>query len=120
MTNRKRDHLLVLVLLLAAGLLFLVLRPQAPGGWVRVTVEGQEVGRYPLDQDRTVTIGREDYNILEIAGGRAAIVEANCKNQNCVRSGAISRTGETIVCLPHKVLVEIVEGAASDFDALSQ
>ena len=78
-----------------------------------VTVDGAEVGRYRLTEDRTVVIGEDDYNILEISGGGAAVTEANCGDHTCVRMGRISRAGETIVCLPHRLVVEIVGGEAA-------
>ena len=72
-----------------------------------------------MAEDRTVTIGEADYNVLEISGGGAAVVEANCGDHTCVRTGTVSRTGETIVCLPHRLVVEIVGGAA-DVDAVAR
>ena len=98
---RKNDLLLAAGVLLAALALYLLLRPGGQGAWAVVTVEGREWGRFPLSEDRVVTIGdQETYNILEIAGGAAAIREANCGDHTCVRTVAVSRQGETIVCLP--------------------
>ncbi|MFD1318192.1 NusG domain II-containing protein [Loigolactobacillus zhaoyuanensis] len=48
-----------------------------------------------------------DYNVVEIKNDRIAIVDANCRDQVCVRRGWISKPGQTIVCLPHKLLIEI-------------
>ena len=78
MKRRKWDLALILALLLAAAALYLLTRPGETGRWAVVTVDGQEVGRYSLAEDRTVTIGEADYNVLEISGGGAAVVEANC------------------------------------------
>ena len=97
--------------------MYLALRPGGQGGWAVVTVDGREVGRYPLSEDVTVTIGEADYNVLQIADGQAAVTEANCGDHTCVRTGAVSRAGETIVCLPHRLIVEIRGGDGSDFDA---
>ena len=105
-------------LLLVAAVLFFS-RPGGSGAWVVVTVDGQETGRYALDQDRTVTIGEADYNILEISGGQAAVVEASCADHTCVRTGWISREGETIVCLPHRLVIRI-QGASGELDAVTR
>ncbi|MFC6170552.1 NusG domain II-containing protein [Loigolactobacillus jiayinensis] len=48
-----------------------------------------------------------DYNEVEIKDNKIAIVDANCQDQVCVRRGWISKPGQTIVCLPHKLLIEI-------------
>lgn len=81
-----------------------------------VTSDGQETARYALSEDRTVRLGAESYNILQISNGAAAIVEANCGDHTCVRTGTVSREGETIVCLPHHLIVRIEGGAAPAFD----
>ena len=119
MKKRQYDLPLILGLLLAAGALYLFLRPGGQGAWAVVTVDGQEVGRYPLSVDATVTIGEADYNVLQIADGQAAEVEANCGDHTCVRIGPVSREGETIVCLPHHLIVEIRGGEPAAFDAVA-
>ena len=45
-------------------------------------------------------------------------MEANCGDHTCVRTGEIFRDGETIVCLPHKLVIAVEGGAAADFDAV--
>ena len=105
--KRKRDLLLTAGLLALAGVLYLFLRPGPVGAWAVVTVDGMETARYPLTEDRTVTIGTTDWNVLVISDGGAAVADANCGDHTCVRMGRISREGETIVCLPHRLVVEI-------------
>lgn len=115
--KKRNDLLLIAGLLLAAALVWVLVRPGGAGGWAVVTVDGAETARYPLDRDQTVTIGGEAYNILRISGGEAAVIEANCGDHTCVRTGTVSREGETIVCLPHRLVVRIEGGGASGFDA---
>lgn len=83
-----------------------------------VEVDGQEQGRYPLDQDTSVEIRLEDgsYNRLEIKDGRADITEASCPDKICVKHRPVSRRGESLVCLPNKVVVEIENGQAPEVD----
>ncbi len=116
---KKADFLLTGAVLLAAAALYLLLGPKGPGAWVVVTRDGAEWGRYPLNQDATAVIGGEEWNVLQINGGKASVAEANCGDQTCVRSGAISREGETIVCLPHRVVIRVEGGGQTDLDALA-
>lgn len=116
---KKSDFLLLGALLLTAAVLYLFLRPGGAGTWAVVTADGQEQGRYPLSRDVTVAIGGESYNVLQIANGKAAVIEANCGDQTCVRMGTIFREGETIVCLPHRVTVRIEGDGAASFDAVA-
>ena len=117
----KHDFLLVLGLLAAAAVLYVLFRPGGAGAWAVVSVEGVETARYPLSEDRTVELGDGGaWNILRIAGGQAAVTEANCGDHTCVNTGPIWREGETIVCLPHRLMVSIEGGEASPFDAATQ
>ena len=47
--------------------------------------------------------------ILVIHDGNADMESADCPNQICVHHSAISHTGETIVCLPNKVVIEVID-----------
>lgn len=115
--KHRGDLLLAGSLLLLAGVLFFLFRPGGQGAWVVVTADGTETARYPLHEERTVRLGDADYNILQIAGGTAAVTEANCGDHTCVRTGAISREGERIVCVPHKLIIQIEGGGGPAFDA---
>ena len=116
---KKRDLILASVLLLAAAALWFAVRPGGSGGWVVVTCGGEEIARYSLVEDRTVTLGEEDYNVLVISNGKAVVTEANCGDHTCIRMGEICREGETIVCLPHRLVISIVGGGDAAFDAVA-
>lgn len=111
------DLLLAGGILLLAGILFLLFRPGSKGAWAVVTKDGVEIGRYALSGEHTVTIGEDEWNILRISHGTAAVVEANCGDFTCVRTGEIAREGESIVCLPHHLIIRIEGGSRPDFDA---
>ncbi len=89
------------------------------GAAVVVEQDGKETARYALDENRTVRIkGQGGYNLLVIEGGEAWLLEADCPNLLCVKTGKIRYAGQSIVCLPHKVAVRIV-GGASALDAVT-
>jgi len=56
----------------------------------------------------TIKIEQDDhYNVIYIRDGEAWVEEANCLNQVCVKHSHISKIGEMIVCIPHKLILEI-------------
>ena len=61
-----------------------------------------------------------EYNLIVIENGFVNIIEANCKNQICVNDGKISKVGEILVCLPHKLTVEIKGKKSSVIDVISE
>lgn len=110
----KNDWLLILLLLFVSGaaLLFFV-ASHAPGYRVRISVAGEEVQIVSLDKNGSVKVqtgeNEQDYNLVVIENGSVWVDEANCSNQICVEHAPISKVGETIICLPHKVVVTIIE-----------
>lgn len=116
--TRKNDVLLVAALLLLGGALALfLLFTRQEGGTVRVQIDGETVMELPLDQDTRLVLGEgEGTNTLTVSGGTAQIVQADCPDQVCVRQGAVRYAGESIVCLPHRLIVTIEGGAAGGID----
>ena len=48
------------------------------------------------------------YNLISVTDGMVVVEAADCKDQICVRHKPISSKGESIICLPHRLVVEIV------------
>ena len=66
-----------------------------------------------LGEDATVTVtGSLGTNIIEIANGRVRCLESDCSNQTCVKQSWVSGRGQTVVCLPHKLIVQVVADPA--------
>lgn len=81
-----------------------------------ITADGVRAGSYPLDEDRTIEVGRG--NVCEIKEGRVFMRSADCPDQSCVHSYPIDRGGQAIVCLPNKVVLEINEGGSKTDEGL--
>ena len=76
----------------------------------------------PLSQDDVLTVASSaGTNVIEVQAGKVRVSEADCPNQDCVEQGWISKAGQQIVCLPHKLVVNITdEDAASAYDVVGQ
>ena len=109
----RNDIILICVLLVVAltAVMIFTMRSKE-GDFVVVVLEGKEIARYSLDEDREVRIdsGEDGYNILVIEDGKAFVREANCRTKKCVRSPKISNTIEFIRCDPHDLTIVIEEG----------
>ena len=114
--------MLILALLVLAGAAYGILRlTREPGNEAAVTVDGQLVLTVPLTREATVTVGenRGFRNVVEVSGGRVRVLDADCPDRLCVRQGWIRYSGESIVCLPHKLVVT-VRGSEHDLDAVAR
>ena len=72
-----------------------------------VKVNNKVVKKINLKQNTVWTYDKNGKrNVLEVRNKKVHMVEANCKDQICVKEGWKSKPGQTIVCLPHKFLVD--------------
>lgn len=92
------------------------------GTEITVTRAGQVIGVYSLAKDDTLSFVSEngDSNILIIQDKEARMSEADCPDGLCVKQGAISARGESIICLPHKLVIEVTKGMDAGVDAVVQ
>ena len=118
---RKADIFLAVILIILGLIVSYVFASgNGSGDTVRITAGGELYASYPLSEDRTVEISNDDHiNKITIKDGTVSMVYSDCANQDCVLHSAISRTSESIVCLPNKVVVEI-QGESSGFDAIAR
>ena len=110
---------LLVVAVLAAVLFFL----RGEGTTVQVEVNGTVIGTYPLSVDREVEIitgeNGEELNLLVIKDGKATVTAATCPDGICTAHRPISREGESIICLPHKVVVTVIGGEGDEPDVVA-
>ena len=113
MLNKKHrnDIFLVLGVLCLALIGFIIFKTNLKtGSYVNVLINGKVTETYRLNQDiKTTILTQNGENVLVIENGEAYINSADCPDKICAKHRKISKTGETIVCLPHKLVIEITE-----------
>ncbi len=118
----RYDALVVLaVLALAAAFGARFWFPAAAAGEkaVVVSVDGAEVERLPFaDAERTYQNNGYTVHVRVTADG-VRVEHADCPTQDCVRTGTVSRAGQSIVCLPARIVVTVVGAGAAEFDAIA-
>lgn len=129
---KPMDFVLMAAIILAAAGLFLFntsrLAETTPESRVAIYKDGVLLEAHPLGEDRSITVGSHEdggYNIVQISGGSVSVIEADCHDQVCVRTAGIDKVGQSIVCLPYRVIVTIEgEGDGQEegdaIDAISQ
>ena len=97
---------LLVVIAIAGVCLYLF---SGTGDTVTVSIDGAVVASYPLDKDRVEDIHTADggLNRLVIQDGKAWVETASCPDGICAAHKPIHREGESIVCLPNKVVITV-------------
>ena len=117
---KRVDLIIAAAVIATAAVLYFsgILRPGEKGSRAVVTIDGKTYGEYDLNEDVSVRveIPGGGYNSFVIKDGKADMTEADCRDHICVDHKPISLDGETIVCLPHKLVIEIIDGEKSGID----
>lgn len=118
---KKADIILaVCLIVIGLGMTWFFSTMEKDGQSVCITIDGKQYGTYSLQENRTIELKRGDaMNQITIKEGRAAMTNSNCHGQDCVHQGSIETTAQTIVCLPHKIVVTI-SGPDQEYDAVVQ
>ncbi len=78
--------------------------PRVKGKFVRITHNG-EFKIYSLSQNSALTI---DGAVIKIENGAVFFESNNCPTKQCVNTGKISNSGDSAICIPKKIYVEII------------
>ena len=91
-----------------------LMRGGADAATASVYVDGELYASYDLGAvviPYEVRIETEyGYNILRLSHGAVEVAESDCSEQVCVKQGTITDGLLPIVCLPHRLVVQIEEG----------
>lgn len=111
---KKGDCLLILLLLLLGLLPLLILSNRQELLYAHITVNGTTERVVELSgnqyEEFDVTT-KKGSNSIRVEMGTVSVYSADCPDHICVNSRPISKPGEIIACLPHKLLIEIKPSA---------
>lgn len=121
----KGDKIVAVIIILISLTLFIGINAtQINSGknYASIQIDGKEVEKITLGQSSKKQYTYEtEYglNIIEVDNEKVHMHEADCDDQICVRQGYIENSGEMIVCLPNRFIVEIKNDKGNEFDAIN-
>lgn len=123
MKRVRNDCILILIIILLAGGFWLIqyLNAVQKEAVLQIYQNGELIGEYELSQPQTIPVtGIDDsYNLVLIEDGMVRVTDADCPDQLCMKQRSISRNGESIICLPHKLVLQIHAKEESTLDAVT-
>ena len=117
--NRWDVLLAAAVLLLAVVSALWFYLPKTHSGELTVVIStgGEETERVKLNNFTEATVTHNGYTLRITADGSGVrVADSDCPTQDCVRTGTISRSGQSIVCLPARIIIQLTGGAADSND----
>lgn len=118
MDKNTKKWIIVLALVCVVGLgAWFALNYFGGGSVAVISVDGEELKRIDLSRVREsydIEINTQyGHNTVHVAPGAIAVTEADCPDHICVNQGAITKSGVPIICMPHRLVVQI-EGGGID------
>jgi hypothetical protein len=122
---KKGDMIVTAAVLVAAllGLAFLAWQPRGATAGLRAEIylDGTLVQSVALAKQQEIRLeSASGYNVLQVGPQGIRMLEADCRNQDCLRSGLQTRPSGLIACLPHRLLVRLSGPKDGDFDAVAR
>ena len=106
------------LLLAAVSSYFVIEATREEGVEVVVRINGEFVEAYSLLEDGEYELNNGT-NILCIKDGKAYLSYADCPDHLCIESGEISKSGESITCLPNRLTVTVIGGEENSVELIS-
>lgn len=124
---KKWDVIIIIALIIISFIpetvIFITTYNKYNSFYVEVYSKGKLYKKLPLKKDAekiTFTIDNElGSNVIEINKAQVKIVDADCPDKICVKAHAISKPGEALICLPHKLVVKIIGEGKQETDEIS-
>lgn len=120
---KKLDIVIIIFLLVISFVphfVFFKNLPNYNSTYASITIDGKLYDNIPLSSfkgEKKIDIkvhGR--INTISITDNKIKMIDANCNDSLCVKQGEISKVSQSIVCLPHKLIIEIKGEANYDED----
>lgn len=121
--NKADRRLLIVLLFVSLAGLAVYYGCESAGDTVVIKVDGRLYGSYNLNVNRSIRISTSGgTNEIVIEDKKVYMKEADCPDRLCVKHGKLLGAQDSIVCLPHKVVVTLKEGNAGEggIDATAQ
>lgn len=117
---KKADIALMIAFTATAALgLWYLAELRVGGGYADIIRRGSVVQTLELSMDTVLTVTDDGLlNVIQISGGAAEMIGANCPDSHCIHQRPIMYTGQTIVCLPNRLVIQIRAAAEAEHDVI--
>lgn len=110
---KKGDIIVFAVVVLFIAVICIVTFPKNGGNTVEISVDGNTL-TFPLDKDTTFETSGAFKNIITVKDKSVWVSYAGCPDKVCKNTGKISKKGQSIICVPEKMIVKITGGGEID------
>ncbi len=126
MKNRKifslKDAVAIALIILGIFLSFAVLEKAKKAAQAVILVHSKVYKIVPLSENKIFKVYWKNKYLMtvEVKSGAIRVEKSTCKRKICVHTGWISRSGQSIVCVPNRVIIYTEGAKPSACDLMTQ
>lgn len=111
--KKHKKEVILIVIIIAISCILLIVNKiifSKPARYLEITVDGNVVEKLDLNHDTEILVNgyQGGTNRIVIEGGKVHVSDATCPDKICIHQGTIEQTGESIVCLPNRMIAQIM------------
>ena len=99
------DIVLVVILLALIVLTLVFVFTPEKGEKAEIYLDGEKVMTLSLDVDREIVL---EHMTIIVEKGAIRVSDADCPDKICKARGTISKAGQSIVCVPNRIVIKVV------------
>jgi hypothetical protein len=85
-----------------------------------IIVNNIEMYRISPFEDRNIIVnGTIDKSHIQVKNAQISIIEAPCRHKICIKMGKISKAGETLICVPNRIVIQILGNNSNSLDGIT-
>ena len=118
---KKMDYIFAGLVIACSVFCLIAAYAAVSGTHVEIICDNKTYGIYDLNSEQSFKVYASDghWNNVLISNGTVRVTDADCKDKLCVLQHAISKSGQAIICLPHKVSIRIDGNTDSELDSVA-
>lgn len=121
---KRGDFILIFAFLLLFGGWFFYIQNsfvETNSKYISVQVNGREIKKIKFGVGKSKYPIRTEYgiNVLEVDESGVRVIEANCPDKLDVKFGKVNKVGQSIVCLPNRLVIEIKSDSENEIDVVN-
>ncbi len=109
---KRGDIILIAVLLLLIAACFITKKDASSA---TIYVDGEIYKKLSTDEPCEFSVNNVS---IKVENGSIMFTDSDCRDKKCVKSGKLSKSGETAACLPNRVVI-VLSGGTQDYDGIT-